>query len=410
MPKACRCGEAALLGRRPVAMRSMSLGRRPVAAAKPRRYAEGMSLRRSRVAMPKACRYAEGPSLLAKPTYLCHMSATTRSRVVELSAHNAQQLTVLAVLAAAFMWLLLSVGFMPAMDSFFSTFLRSDVLRSGERVVYRINENRSDDTISTGTLSTWALVESDPRRAALEALGHAPLPRAEYIFQPLVALTPLVIVGGFVLAALFTVVLPSGVGFVRQKIEREILTTLDRIAVAQFGDHTPDDIRRITREISGADVRKLHDLVDVYGMPYSDLELLQRALRWNDAPAGLQVLRVHDAVKFYMREYFTDRYANAILGLVYIGAAILIIVIGIRGLKFLPATDPSVVLGALGLEFMLLITYAVVLMYGRTDEPWHAHAAAAGDAAVTLDADSQQLLRAFLATPRSTKNGAGADA
>ncbi len=339
------------------------------------------------------------------------MSATTRSRVVELSAHNAQQVTVLAALSATFMWLLLTMGFMPAMDTFFSTFLRSDVLRNGERVVYRIAENRSDDTLTTGTLSTWALVESDPRRAALEALGNAPLPRAEYIFQPLVALTPLVLVGGFVFAALFTVVLPSGIGFVRQKIEREILTTLDRIAVAQFGDHTPEDIRRLTREISGADVRKLHDLVDVYGMPYSDLELLQRALRWSDASAGMQVVRVHDAVKFYMREYFTDRYSNAILGLVYIGAAILIIVIGIRGLKFLPATDPSVVLGALGLEFMLLITYAVVLMYGRTEEANHGPTGGGGgEAQYALDADSQQLLRAFLATPRASQHNAGDDA
>jgi hypothetical protein len=111
-----------------------------------------------------------------------------------------------------------------------------------------------------------------------------------------------------------------------------------------------------------------------------------------------------------MREYFTDRYSNAILGLVYIGAAILIIVIGIRGLKFLPATDPSVVLGALGLEFMLLITYAVVLMYGRTEEPSHAAGATHGDSSISLDADTQQLLRAFLATPRTTTTDAGGGA
>jgi hypothetical protein len=113
-------------------------------------------------------------------------------------------------------------------------------------------------------------------------------------------------------------------------------------------------------------------------------------------------------VKFYMREYFTDRYANAVLGLVYIGAAILIIVIGIRGLKFLPATDPSVVLGALGLEFMLLITYAVVLMYGRTEEVGGEHSRGDGVAAGAADADAEHVLRAFLAVRRTDPPRGGA--
>ena len=108
-------------------------------------------------------------------------------------------------------------------------------------------------------------------------------------------------------------------------------------------------------------------------------------------------------MKFYMREYFTNRYSNAILGLVYMGAAVLIIVIGIRGLKFLPATDPSVVLGALGLEFMLLITYAVVLMSGRTDEDKSEPVReSAASHTAQLDSDPEHLLRAFLGVQRSS--------
>jgi hypothetical protein len=85
------------------------------------------------------------------------------------------------------------------------------------------------------------------------------------------------------------------------------------------------------------------------------------------------------------------------------GAAVLIIVIGIRGLKFLPATDPSVVLGALGLEFMLLVTYAVVLMYGRTDEDTSEHVRESGPVSATqLDSDTEHLLRAFLGVQRSS--------
>jgi len=89
-----------------------------------------------------------------------------------------------------------------------------------------------------------------------------------------------------------------------------------------------------------------------------------------------------------------------VLGLVYIGAAVLIIVIGLRGLKFLPATDPSVVLGALGLEFLLLITYAAMLMYGRGEESSADETRIGGGHAV-VDADTEQVLRAFLNVNRS---------
>jgi arginine exporter protein ArgO len=55
------------------------------------------------------------------------------------------------------------------------------------------------------------------------------------------------------------------------------------------------------------------------------------------------------------------------LGLVYIGAAVLIIIIGMRGLKFIPSTQPSLVFFALGLEFSVLLTYAFSVMYSRSD-------------------------------------------
>jgi hypothetical protein len=54
--------------------------------------------------------------------------------------------------------------------------------------------------------------------------------------------------------------------------------------------------------------------------------------------------------------------------MVYVGAAVLIVIIGLRGLKFIPATEPSLVFFALGLEFSLLITYAITLMYSKPDE------------------------------------------
>ncbi len=332
--------------------------------------------------------------------------ATTRTRVVELSAHTSRQVLTFCLLAIACSAILFVAVAAPAMDTFFGAFLRSEVVRDGSPVTYRIAENRDDEVVTTGTFSTWALV--DPREkksidATKQLAGNAASDlryRAEYIFSPAIALAPLVLVGGFVLAALLTTIFPGGLGLVRQKIEREILNALDRLAIAQFGEHTAEEIRILSRDILSADLRRLHDLADIHAMPYSDLQLLRGALRWRDSAGLSRLFRTHEAVKFYMREYFTDRYSNAVLGMVYIGAAILIIVIGIRGLKFLPATDPSVVLGALGLEFMLLITYAMVLMYGRTDEEGTEHHRDVSVVSNSADADAEHILRAFLAVRR----------
>ncbi|MBC8125383.1 MAG: hypothetical protein H7X70_06580 [Candidatus Kapabacteria bacterium] len=334
--------------------------------------------------------------------------ATTRTRVVELSEHTPTQVLLFGVIAISCSIVLFLFVAAPAMDAFFAAFLRSDVVRDGSRVTYRIAENRDDEIVVTGTFSTWALVDPHERKSVDAArllsgdFASAPRYHAEYIFTPAVALAPLVIVGGFVLAGLLTTLATGLLGFVRQKIEREILNAMDRLAISQYGDHTPEEIKSITMDVLNSDLRRMHDLADTYGMPFTDLELLRGALRWRDSTGVTRAWRTHDAIKFYMREYFTDRYSNAVLGFVYIGAAILIIVIGIRGLKFLPSTDPSVVLGALGLEFMLLITYAMVLMYGRTDEEGieihrdlRSHAGAP-------DADAEHLLRAFLAVSRTS--------
>jgi hypothetical protein len=288
------------------------------------------------------------------------------------------------------------------MEGFFHSFLRNATIRDGSKVSYHIAVDRQDDTLTTGLMSTWGLV--DERTVSKPRAQGSPLP-ADYVFRPLLAFTPLVVVGGFVIAALLTCFLPGG--YVRQKIQREILTMLDQLSVSQYGEHTPEEIRQLTKDISSADLRRLHDLADTYRVPYADLELLQGAIHWRDASGVAQWSRTHNAIKFYMREYFTERYSNTVLGLVYIGAAVLIIVIGIRGLKFLPSTDPSIVLGALGLEFMLLITYALVMIYGKPEDS--SQSAIAGgsssgaDHGLLLDGDSEQVLRAFLAVRRDAK-------
>lgn len=331
------------------------------------------------------------------------MSTTTRSKYVELTEHTSQQVALFASLVVGCCVVLMLFVATPAMETFFRSFLRSEVLHDGQKVVYRISENRSEEIIETHTVGTWALVDERSARQIVDR-PDVPVP-AEYIFKPLISLTPIVLVASVLLAAIITTLLPPGIGLVRQKIEREILNVLDRLAWSLYGEHTAEEIKTLTRDITTADTRRLHDLAEIYNVHYTDLELLQRALQWRISSGLSQLIHVHAGVKFYMREYFTDRYSNAVLGVVYIGAAMLIIVIGIRGLKFLPASDPSVVLGALSLEFMLLITYASVLMYGRQEDQGGfdlARNAVSGAHTISSgDADAEQLLRAFLGVHRS---------
>jgi len=349
------------------------------------------------------------------------MSATTRSRVVELSTHSSFQVVTFYLLALATSAVLYLFVAAPVLDAFFSNFLRSDVLRDGTQVTFTISENRADEVVTTGLLTNWALVDPQVTRQRKQPIlsmdGDEVIARpayhAEYIFKPVIALAPLVLVGGLLIAALITALLPGAGGYLAQKIEREILVALDRLAISQYGEHTAEEIKQLSREIGRADAREIHDLATLYNVPFADLDLLQKALVWKESKGISRFARTHDAIKFYMREYFTDRYSNAILGLVYMGAAVLIIVIGIRGLKFLPSTDPSVVLSALGLEFILLITYAAILMYGRSEESSNIQNAATTAPTApyqqAIDSETENLLRAFLAIPRSRNIAAGSD-
>jgi polyhydroxyalkanoate synthesis regulator phasin len=73
-------------------------------------------------------------------------------------------------------------------------------------------------------------------------------------------------------------------------------------------------------------------------------------------------------LRLYMAHHFTEKYSNNVTGLAYFGAAILIVIIGIRGLKFIPATKPSLILAAISLEGSLLALLAFGLIYTGEEE------------------------------------------
>ncbi|MCF8435408.1 MAG: hypothetical protein K9G57_01065 [Ignavibacteriales bacterium] len=87
----------------------------------------------------------------------------------------------------------------------------------------------------------------------------------------------------------------------------------------------------------------------------------------------------------FMVYTFIPRFANNVMGLVYVGAALLIIIVGLRGLgaavQGIPVIDPYLldngklavqwVLGALILEFLLLLLMATVTFFTPEDDHGH---------------------------------------
>jgi len=69
-----------------------------------------------------------------------------------------------------------------------------------------------------------------------------------------------------------------------------------------------------------------------------------------------------------MTHHFTEKYSNNVTGLAYGGAAFLIVAVGIRGLKFIPATRPSFILLAIFLEFSMLMLLAITLIFTEEEE------------------------------------------
>lgn len=79
-------------------------------------------------------------------------------------------------------------------------------------------------------------------------------------------------------------------------------------------------------------------------------------------------IHVPKGFRLYMSHYFTEKYSNLVTGLAYGGAAFLIVAVGIRGLKFIPATRPSFILLSITLEFSMLSLLALTLIYTEEEE------------------------------------------
>jgi hypothetical protein len=229
---------------------------------------------------------------------------------------------------------------------------------------------------------------------------------------------------GFILALVITMMLPPSIGYISQKFEREIANTKTKIRLntgfnketvemialrdvdfEQFFKENPNYIKQVFakvwartqpdhevaaarqqgnsmanimaafRNAFDAEVQTAGILAfrneTLYGRiqeSYSEavmteIENLKASQDWQHAR-----WKIGSALRLYMVHHFTERYANNVTGFAYGGAAILIIAVGIRGLKFIPAARPSVIMLAILLEFSLLALMAISLFYTEEEE------------------------------------------
>lgn len=234
------------------------------------------------------------------------------------------------------------------------------------------------------------------------------------VLEPIMATSILSAVLGLSFSMLLTLILPSGIGIMACKVEREIVHTKSKIRLQTgFSDNiveilTMQDSRLRTMaedessrktvmaafktiwhrteqdEEHGPGRRlALHDILndetdlvefrnEVAFLRIREFfsDFVQKEIE--DVIAAQQYSRNHLAfmkgLRLYMSHHFTEKYSNNVTGAAYAGAAILIVVIGVRGLKFIPPTRPSLILGAIFLEGSMLALLAFVLVYTQEEE------------------------------------------
>jgi len=276
-----------------------------------------------------------------------------RTDYFNLTEHNSTQ-KLIYTFFIAFGIIISFTLLIPAIEYSFTELLNGDVYKNGEEIAYHLDDNNKKEI--TKAFTNWAV----------DIYKNTPQEMRYWINPIIILLIPCLSLG-MVFAFLLSSVLPYRIGFIKQKIEREIIGQLDSICLKVHGFHGNQERIEIENLLLKADLRDIHDYVIQWKLSLEDLLIMNRAIKWLRAKGIKKLFQLPNALKFYMRLYITIKYSNLILGSVYFGAAVLIIIIGLRGIKFIPANEPSLVFFALGLEFALLVLYAFTLMFGKED-------------------------------------------
>lgn len=244
----------------------------------------------------------------------------------------------------------------------------------------------------------------------VKANGEGGLGEAAIIIEPAQGFTILSLVLGFALSIFVTFFMPSSIGYMAQKVDREIHHTKTKIRLQTgFSDEIvdllvmpdkqlielePHQVRsafkmvwdRTAQDTDRSNVRRVVRFEDVFTSDVNLSEFRKEVLFIRiqeffsdfvvneiiDTTSGIEWSgnrsKFFGGLRLYMAHHFTEKYSNNVTGLAYFGAAILIVIIGIRGLKFIPATKPSLILAAISLEGALLALLAFGLVYTGEEE------------------------------------------
>jgi len=183
---------------------------------------------------------------------------------------------------------------------------------------------------------------------------------AQFFVNPILSFLPFDILFGFAIATFigFIIRLP----FFRDRVHHTVLDIKKRLML-QLSAST-EEVESILRNDPENNARLLARRDDI------NLDSIQAEIQAiNSAQAYLAGKGSWTSgMNTYMRFHFTEEYSNRVTGLAYGGAAFLIFVVGIRGLKFIPATKPSFILFALGIEFSMLVLLATTMIFTEEEE------------------------------------------
>ena len=183
---------------------------------------------------------------------------------------------------------------------------------------------------------------------------------AQFIVNAVLSFLALDLLFGFAIAVIvgFVVRLP----FFKERVYHTVLDLKKRLQLQLSA--SSDEVDSILRNDPENNARLLARRDDI------NLDSVQTEINAiNNAQAYLTGKGSWSAgMATYMRFHFTEEYSNTVTGMAYGGAAFLIFVVGVRGLKFIPANKPSFVLFALGVEFTMLVMLATTMIFTVEEE------------------------------------------
>lgn len=182
----------------------------------------------------------------------------------------------------------------------------------------------------------------------------------QFYVNPILSFLPFDLLFGFAMAVIigFVIRLP----FFRDRVYHTIIDLKKRLQLQLSA--TTEEIESILRNDPENNARLLARREDInLDSVQAEINAINEAQQYI---AGKGSWR--SGIAAYMRFHFTEEYSNIVTGMAYGGAAFLIIVVGIRGLKFIPASKPSFILFALGVEFTMLTLLAITMIFTMEEE------------------------------------------